>query len=88
MVAELLPGLHWPRGEESEAGDQTVRPDRNHDQVGVTGVVEISSYVAYHCNIKLQVDNSTSTLFSLLPVGSTIVLETRLVPEYSLTTMM
>ena len=48
MIAELLASFHWPGGEESEAGHQAVRPDRNHDEVWITGMVEISSYVADH----------------------------------------
>ena len=86
MIAELLASFHRPGGEESEAGHQTVRPDWNHDQVWITGMVEIPSYVTYHYNIILVM--ALTSLFSILPVGSTIVLETRLVPEYSLTTMM
>ena len=49
-------------------------------------MVEIPSYVTYHYNIILVM--ALTSLFSILPVGSTIVLETRFFPEYSLTTMM
>ena len=53
MVAELLASLHPPGGEESQTGDQTVRPDRNHDQVWITGMVEIAAYVTYHYDLVL-----------------------------------
>ena len=64
MVAELLASLHRPGGEESEAGHQAVRPDRNHHQVGITGMVEISSDVSYHYNTTLEGKNGIVLCFT------------------------